>query len=174
MGPLQPHLADFVVGLVCFFAIFAVLGGILLPRIEKTLAAREDAIGGGTERADAARAEALATYEQYQAELNAARHEAAQIRQAAAEEGAARIAAVRAEGQRQREQLVAAAKVQLEADRVMAEAELREDVIAVATELAGRIVGEPLGDVPRVRDIADEFFAELDAKALDTRVTAKA
>ncbi|MGC0313493.1 hypothetical protein [Kitasatospora acidiphila] len=64
MGPLQPHLADVVVGLVCFFVIFAVLGGILLPRIEKTLAAREDAIGGGTERADAARAEAHATYEQ--------------------------------------------------------------------------------------------------------------
>lgn len=64
MGPLQPHLADVVVGLVCFFVIFAVLGRILLPRIEKTLAAREDAIGGGTERADAARAEAQATYEQ--------------------------------------------------------------------------------------------------------------
>ncbi|MBV6695927.1 F0F1 ATP synthase subunit B [Kitasatospora aureofaciens] len=164
MGPLKPDTAELVVGLICFFLIFGVLGRIVLPRIEKNLAARADAIEGGAERAEAATAEARAVYEQYQAELTAARHEAAQIRQNAAEEGAALIAAVRAEGQAQRDSLVAAAKVQLEADRVVAEAELKEDVIALATELAGRVVGEPLGDLPRTRAIADEFFAELDAK----------
>ncbi|MFF7634648.1 hypothetical protein ACFZB9_16035 [Kitasatospora sp. NPDC008050] len=64
---------------------------------------------------------------------------------------------------------MAAAKVQLEADRVIAEAELREDVIALATELASRVVGEPLGELPRTRAIADEFFADtvLDAASTD-------
>ncbi|WP_280696962.1 F0F1 ATP synthase subunit B [Kitasatospora sp. GP82] len=165
MGPLQPDNAQLVVGLVVFFFIFGVLGLVVLPRIEKTLAAREDAIGGGLERAETARAEAQRIYEEYQTELRAARREAAQLRQSAAEEGAALMAAVRAEGQQQRDQLVAEANVQLAADRVIAEAELREDVIALASELAGRIVGEPLADLPRTRAVADEFFAELDAKA---------
>ncbi|MFE2413053.1 hypothetical protein ACFXDE_32415 [Kitasatospora sp. NPDC059408] len=168
MGPLQPDPAELVVGLVCFFLIFGVLGAVLLPRIEKNLAARADAIEGGAERAEAAQAEARAVHDQLQAELSAARHEAAEIRQNAAEEGAALIAAVRAEGQAQRDGIVAAAKVQLEADRVLAEAALKEDVIAVAVDLAGRVVGEPLGDLPRTRAIADEFFAELDAEPAAT------
>ncbi|MET8756000.1 hypothetical protein ABZW32_38795 [Streptomyces sp. NPDC004667] len=100
--------------------------------------------------------------------MSAARHEAAQIRQAAHEEGAALLAAVRAEGQKVREELVAAATVQLEADRVVARAELREDILGLATELAGRIVGEPFTDLDRARVIADEFFAGVDAETTTT------
>ncbi|WP_405526425.1 F0F1 ATP synthase subunit B [Streptomyces canus] len=159
MGPLYPHAADLVVGLICFLPVFAIFAKVLLPRIEKTLKDREDAIGGTVERADAVRQEARRIYAEYQAELSAARHEAAQIRQAAMEEGATLLASVRAEGQKQRDDLVAAAKAQLAADRIIAEAELREDVFNLATELAGRIVGEPLTDLPKARAISDDFFA---------------
>ncbi|MFE5584310.1 F0F1 ATP synthase subunit B [Kitasatospora sp. NPDC056531] len=164
MGPLEPDVPQLVVGLVCFFLIFGVLGKLLLPRIEKTLAERQDATEGGVERAEAARAEAQRVHEEFQSELAAARHEAAQIRQTATEEGAALLAQLRSEGQEVRDRMVSEAKVQLEADRVIAEAELREDVIRLAGDLAGRIVGEPVADGPRARAIADEFFAELDAK----------
>ncbi len=47
--------------------------------------------------------------------------------------------------------------MQLAADKVLAEAELREDVIALASELASRVVGEPLADLPSTRAVADEF-----------------
>ncbi|MET8627197.1 hypothetical protein ABZW30_26130 [Kitasatospora sp. NPDC004669] len=165
MGPLKPDTAQLVVGLVCFFLIFGVLGALLLPRIEKTLAERRDATEGGVERAEAARAEAQRVYEEFQAELTAARHEAALIRQTATEDGAALIAQLRVEGQELRDRMLAEAKVQLEADRVLAEAELREDVARLAGELAGRVVGEPVAGLPRTRAIADEFFAEHDAKS---------
>ncbi|MFF2143497.1 hypothetical protein [Kitasatospora sp. NPDC058190] len=158
-------MAQLVVGLVCFFLIFGVLGALLLPRIEKTLEERRDATEGGVERAEEARAEAQRVYEEFQAELSAARHEAALIRQTATEEGAALIAQLRAEGQQLRDRMLAEAKVQLEADRVLAEAELREDVARLAGELAGRVIGEPVAELPRTRAIADEFFAEHDAKA---------
>ncbi|GAA2278308.1 F0F1 ATP synthase subunit B [Kitasatospora cystarginea] len=162
---MRPDTAELVLGLVLFFLIFGILGMAVLPRIEKTLVERDDAIDGGMERAETARAEAQRIYEEYQAELQAARHEASRLRQEAAEEGAALLAAIRAEGQQQRDRMVAEAKVQLAADRVIAEAELREDVIAVATELAGRLVGEPLADLPSTRAVADAFFAEADAEA---------
>ncbi|KJS55805.1 ATP synthase F0 subunit B [Streptomyces rubellomurinus subsp. indigoferus] len=165
MGPLQPDAAELVVGLVVFFLIFGFLGKLVLPRIEKTLAERQDATEGGIERAEAARAEAQRVYEEFQAELSAARHEAAAIRQSATEEGAALLAQLRAEGLEVRDRLVAEAAVQLAADRVLAEAELREDVIRLAGELAGRIIGEPVDTLPRTRAIADEFFAELDTDA---------
>ncbi|MFE3765458.1 hypothetical protein ACFXPI_27280 [Streptomyces sp. NPDC059104] len=168
MGPLKPNLVDLIVAVICFVAVFAILAKVLLPRIEKTLAERENATEGTLERARGAQSEARRLHAEYQARLSAVRHEAAQIRQAAHEEGAALLAAVRAEGQKAREELVAAATVRLEADRVVARAELREDILGLATELAGRIVGEPFTDLDRARAIADEFFAGVDAETTTT------
>ncbi|GGQ89010.1 F0F1 ATP synthase subunit B family protein [Kitasatospora griseola] len=157
MGPLEPNVPELILGLIVFFLLFAVLGKVVLPRIERTLAERHDKTDGGLVRAEAARAEAERIRDEFQAELSAARHEAAAIRQTAAEEGAALVAALRAEGLQQRERLVAEAQVQLAADKVLAEAELREDVIKVATELASRVVGEPLADLSSTRAIAEEY-----------------
>ncbi|WP_354637554.1 hypothetical protein [Kitasatospora camelliae] len=164
LGPLKPDAGGLLVGLACFFLIFAVFGRFLVPRIERTLAARRDATEGGMERAEAAREEAERVYREFQADLAAARHEAAAIRHAAAEEGAALVAALRAEGTAQRERMVAEARVRLAADRVLAEAELRHDLAELATELAGRVVGEPLAGLPRTVAVAEEFFAEVDAR----------
>lgn len=163
MGPLKPNLIELIAALVCFCVLFAAFAKVLLPRIGKILAAREEATEGTLERAEAVQMEAQRVHEEYQAELSAARHEAAQIRQAAHEEGVALLAAVRAEGQKVRQEMVAAATVQLEADRVIAEAELREDVFGLAAELAGRIIGEPITDLDRARAVADGFFAAAEA-----------
>ncbi|MGI5451198.1 F0F1 ATP synthase subunit B [Streptomyces sp. CA-243310] len=165
MGPLKPNLIELIVGLIAFCLVFAVLAKVLLPRIEKTLAEREEATEGTLERAEVVRREAQRIRAEYQAELSAARHEASQIRQAAQEEGVALLAAVRAEGQTAREEMIAAATVQLKADRVIVEAELREDVLGLATELAGRVMGEPITDLDRARVVADEFFAEEESVA---------
>ncbi|MDJ0386401.1 hypothetical protein [Streptomyces sp. G-G2] len=166
MGPLEPHPIELIVGLITFLAVFAVLAKILLPRVEKTLAEREDVTTGTLARAEEIRREAQRVHAEYQAALSEARHEAAQVRQAAHEEGVALLAAVRAEGQRMRAELIAAATVQREADVIIAGAELREDVLGLATELAGRILGEPLTDADRARAIAEEFFAEVDAEGV--------
>ncbi|MFD4917847.1 hypothetical protein ACFWNR_32175 [Streptomyces virginiae] len=163
MGPLKPNFIELIVGLVIFLAVFASLGMVLLPRINRTLAEREEATAGTLERAEAIESQALRVRAEYQAELSAARQEASRIRQAAHEEGVALLAAVRSEGQQVREDMVAAAGVQLEADRVIAEAELREHVLSLATVLAGRIIGEPLTDVDRARAVADAFFAGAEA-----------
>lgn len=165
MGPLKPNLIELIVGLIAFCLVFAVLAKVLLPRIEKTLAEREEATEGTLERAEVVRREAQRIRAEYQAELSAARHEASQIRQAAHEEGVALLAAVRAEGQTAREGMIAAATVQLKADRVIVEAELREDVLGLATELAGRVMGEPITDLDRARVVADDFFAEEESVA---------
>lgn len=167
MGPLTPNPVELVLGLISLLLICGVLGKVLLPRIERVMAEREDATDGCLGRAEALRAEAGRVRGELEEELRAARHEASRIRQAAGEEGSALIEAVREEGRRQRDRLVADAQVQLAADQVIVEAELHEDVVNLATELAGRIIGEPV-DSARARATAERFFAEREsAPAVD-------
>lgn len=145
LGPLNPVWAELILGAVLFGLTFLILAKGILPKIKRTLAEREDAIDGGTERADDLRAEATAIREQYEAELAEARHDAARIRSQATEEGSAAIAAARAEGVREREAILAAGHEKIAAERAAAERELSADVDAWARSLAGRIVGEPVG-----------------------------
>ncbi|GHE09592.1 F0F1 ATP synthase subunit B [Streptomyces alanosinicus] len=163
MGPLEPKANDLIVAVICFAAVFFTFAKFLVPRITRTLEARQDAIEGTLARSEAVHAEARRIHAEYQAELSEARHEAARIRQAATDDGSLLIQEIRAEGQRQRDELVASARAQLEADRILAEAVLREDVLRLATDLAERILGEPITDERRARETAEAFFAEVDA-----------
>ncbi|MER5864375.1 F0F1 ATP synthase subunit B [Kitasatospora sp. NPDC002040] len=160
MGPLEPSKIQTIVGLIAFALTFVVLGRVLLPRIERVLAERHEATEGRLEHAEELQAEARETYAEYRRVLNEAHHEAARIRQEAAEEGAALVAAARAEGLREREELLAAGRATLSVDRELAALELRADVGMLAVELAGRVVGEPLGEFADRQDSVERFFAE--------------
>ncbi|KPC70916.1 ATP synthase F0F1 subunit B, partial [Streptomyces sp. NRRL WC-3753] len=116
-NPLLPVWPEVVIGLLCFAIIFFVFAKKLLPSINKVLDERHDKIVGGIEEAEAAQVEAQSVLEQYKAQLAEARHEAARLRQEATEQGTAIIQEMKAEGQRQREEIVAAGHTQIEADR---------------------------------------------------------
>jgi len=170
-NPLIPETAELIVGLICFFIVFGVLGKKLLPNIQKTLEERHDAIEGGLERAAEAQAEATQILEQYRAQLAEARHEAARLRQEATEQGATIIQEMRAEGQRQREEIIAAGHAQIEADRKAVVAALRHDVGTLATELAGKLVGESLEDHARQSRTVDRFLDGLEESAAKAEAT---
>jgi F-type H+-transporting ATPase subunit b len=159
-----PHPDELIVGLIAFAIVFGLLAKKFLPRIQKTLEERTDAIEGGLQRAEAAQLEAQRTLEQYRAQLAEARHEAARLREQAREQGAAIIAEMREEGQRQRQAIVDAGHQQLEADRKQAFISLRNDIGTLATELASRIVGESLEDEARQRHTIDRFLDELESR----------
>ncbi|WP_405938873.1 F0F1 ATP synthase subunit B [Streptomyces sp. NBC_00726] len=164
-NPLIPPIPELVIGLIAFLIVFGFLAKKLLPNINKVLEERREAIEGGIEKADAAQTEAQSVLEQYKAQLAEARHEAARMRQEAQEQGAVILAEMRAEGQRQRDEIVAAGHAQIEADRKAAAAALRQDVGKLATDLAGKLVGESLEDHARQSGTVDRFLDELEAKA---------
>jgi len=172
-NPLIPDTAELIIGLLCFFIVFGVLGKKLLPNIQKTLDERHDAIEGGLERAAEAQAEATRTLEEYKAQLAEARHEAARITEHAREQGSVIIAEMKEEGQRQREAIIAAGHAQIEADRRQVTNVLRQDVGRIATDLAGRVVGESLEDSARQSRIIDRFLDELEAKSAEAASAAK-
>jgi F0F1-type ATP synthase membrane subunit b/b' len=111
---------------------------------------------------DPAQAEANRTLEEYKAQLAEARHEAARITEQAREQGATIIAEMREEGQRQRDAIVAAGHAQIEADRRQVTVTLRQEVGRIATDLAGKLVGESLEDHARQSRVVDRFLTELE------------
>ena len=161
-NPLLPEWPELIIGTIAFLIVFAVLAKVLLPRIQKTLAERTDAIEGGIQRAEEAQAKANRALEQYQAQLQEARHEAARLREEAKEQGAQIIAEMREQAQAEARRITEAAQAQLAADRQQALAALRNEVGAISVELAGKIVGESLTDEARQHRLVDRFLEELE------------
>jgi F-type H+-transporting ATPase subunit b len=163
--PLIPDAVELIMGTIAFVIVFGGLGKVLLPRIQKTLAERTDAIEGGLQRAEEAQAEAQQTLERYRAQLADARQEAARLREEAREQGTQIIAEMRQQAQGEYRRLVDAAHDQIENDRQQAIAGLRTEMGQLATELASRIVGESLTDDARQRRVVDRFLGELEQGA---------
>lgn len=169
-SPLWPTASELVLGIICFVIVFGVLGKMLLPRISKTLAEREDAIQGGINRAEEAQTEAAQLLDQYRAQLADARQEAARIREEAREQGAAIIAELRERAEADARRITDAAQSQIEAERQQALVSLRSEVGSLATELASRIVGESLTDHVRQSNMVDRFLDGLEASGTGTAV----
>lgn len=161
-NPLVPPVPELVIGLLAFVIVFGFLAKKLLPNINKVLEERREAIEGGIEKAEEAKTEAQSVLEQYKAQLAEARHEAARLRQEATEQGAVIIQEMKAEGQRQREEIIAAGHAQIEADRKAAASALRQDVGKLATDLVSKLVGESLEDHARQSRTIDRFLDELE------------
>ncbi len=159
---LRIPMFEFVIGLVAFFIVFGVLAKVALPKIKETLEERADVIEGGIKRAEQAQAEAQRTLEQYQEQMAAARAEVAEIRQQAEAERASVMEESRKAAEAQAAQIAANATAQIEAEKAKALADLRRSMGGVATDLAGRIVGESLTDDARAASVVDRFIAELE------------
>jgi F-type H+-transporting ATPase subunit b len=161
-NPLLPEWPELVIGTLAFLIVFVTLARVLLPRIQKTLAERTEAIEGGIQKAETAQAEANRTLDQYRAQLSEARHEAARLREDAKEQGAQIIAEMREQAQAEARRITEAAQAQLAADRQQALAALRTEVGAISVELASKIVGESLSDEARQHRLVDRFLDELE------------
>jgi F-type H+-transporting ATPase subunit b len=109
-----------------------------------------------------ATADAKAAEEKYQNELVEARHEAARIREEAREQGAQIIVEMREQAQAEAGRITSAAHAQIAAERQQVFAQLRAELGALATDLAGRIVGESLEDEARRRRTVERFLGDLE------------
>jgi F-type H+-transporting ATPase subunit b len=166
-NPLVPEWPELIIGAIAFLIVFAVLGKILLPRIQKTLAERTDAIEGGLKRAEDAQTEAQGLLDQYRQQLAEARQEAARLREQAQEQGAAIIADMREVAQTEARRIIDAAHQQIATDQMLAMQALRTDVGTLAVDLASRVVGESLEDVARQRRIVERFIEGLEQPDTD-------
>ncbi|GAA1900268.1 F0F1 ATP synthase subunit B [Streptomyces durmitorensis] len=144
LGPINPEVEHLAVGAVLFGSLYLFIRRMIL-RVNRVLEVRAtilEGVTGGPAAELRREAERIAAYRE--TVLAEARHEAALVRQRAREEGAALIAAARADGARERDEVLTGGKAAIEAERAAADAELRGHVSELASGLASRIVGEPV------------------------------
>lgn len=162
-NPLIPAWYDIIWSAVVFVPLLLVVAFVLVPRLNRVLDARRDAIEGGIKRAEEAKAEAAAALEQYTAKLADARGEAAGIRDAARADGAKIIAEAKETAQAEAARITASAHAQIEAERQSTFVSLRNEVGTLALDLAGGVVGETLSEDARAQAVVDRFLADLEA-----------
>jgi F-type H+-transporting ATPase subunit b len=152
----------FLVELLAFAIILYLLGKYIVPPINKAMTARQDAIRQQFSELDEAKGKAQEAENEFRAQIADARHEAARIREEAREQGAQIIAELREQAQTEAARIVEHGHQQVQAERQQALASLRAEVGTLATQLAGRIVGEALEDDARSARVVDRFLADLD------------
>ena len=162
LNPLIPHTAEIIVGFIAFTLLFLVLKSKVVPMFEKAYAARTEAIEGGIERAEKAQLEAQRALVQYNEQLSSAQGEASKLREDARIQGAAILEELRTKAQEEAARITAAAHASIEAERQQAITSLRNEVGALAVELASKIVGEALDDQARQSRIVDRFIEDLE------------
>jgi F-type H+-transporting ATPase subunit b len=161
-NPLMPVWIEVILALVAFAIVAFLFAKFIVPNFEKTYAERTDAIEGGIREAEEKQAAADARLRELEEQLGQARQEAARIREEAREQGAAIVSEMREEAQSEARRIVEHGKAQIEAERQQAITSLRTEVGALATGLAGRIVGESLDDEARQSRVIERFLADLE------------
>lgn len=152
----------FFVELFAFALLVFLLGKYVIPPINRAMTSRQEAIREEFAELDRAKSGAQAAEEEFKAQIADARHEAARIREEAREQGAAIIAEMREQAQSEATRITEHAHAQIAAERQQAVTTLRAEVGALATTLAGRIVGESLEDDERSGRVVDRFLADLE------------
>jgi F-type H+-transporting ATPase subunit b len=161
-NPLGFVPVEFALSLVVFGLLLFLIWKFVAPRFEKAYAERTEAI------AETKQAEADARLAELEQRLAEARHEAARIREEAREQGAQIVVEMREQAQAESARIVEHGKTQIEAERQQAVTSLRAEVGALATSLAGRIVGESLDDEARQSRVVERFLADLESDGSTT------
>jgi len=163
VNPLIPADYDIIWSSVIFVALLIVVAVFVVPRLNKALDARAEAIEGGLKKAEEAQAAASAARDEYNAQLAEARAEAARIREQARTDGAAILAELKEQAQAEANRIAANAQVQIEAERAAALVSLRAEVGTLALDLASGVIGESLSDDKKASALVDRFLADLEA-----------
>jgi F-type H+-transporting ATPase subunit b len=161
-NPLIPNWWEVLVTAVGFAVLMFLVIKYIAPALEKAYQDRYAAIEGGLEKAEKAQAEANALKADYEQQQQEGYAEANRIREEARAEGAQILADAREKASSEAARIVEQAHVQIAAERLQAESSLRNDVGALATTLAGRIVGESLEDDARSQRVVDRFLEDLE------------
>jgi F-type H+-transporting ATPase subunit b len=152
-----------VAELVAFIIILAVIWKYVVPPLQKSMTARQEAIKKSFDDADAAKARLAAAEEDYKKAIAEARAEQAKSREEAAATRREIIDAAKEEAQAEAAAIMSRAEAALEVERRQVFTELRSDIGRLAVDLAERIVGESLADDERQSRVVDNFIAGLES-----------
>ena len=164
-NPLLPAIYDIVWSIIPFALVLLLFWRVVLPRLQKTLDERSEAIEGGIAQAESAQAEAKEALDKYNALLAEARAEAASIRDQARTEGTQILQEMKTSAQAEADRIALSAQAQIEAERHQAVISLRKEVGNLALDLASAVVQERLSEDAKAASVVDKLLADLDKGA---------
>lgn len=164
-NPLLPAIYDIVWSIIPFALVLLLFWRVVLPRLQKTLDERSEAIEGGIAQAESAQAEAKEALEKYNALLADARAESASIRDQARAEGTQILQEMKTSAQAEADRIAENAQAQIEAERHQAVLSLRKEVGNLALDLASAVVQERLSEDVKAASVVDKLLADLDKEA---------
>ena len=164
-NPLLPAIYDIVWSIIPFALVLLLFWRVVLPRLQKTLDERSEAIEGGIAQAESAQAEAKEALEKYNALLADARAEAASIRDQARAEGTQILQEMKTSAQAEADRIAENAQAQIEAEHHQAVLSLRKEVGNLALDLASAVVQERLSEDAKAASVVDKLLADLDKEA---------
>ncbi|MCI5826157.1 MAG: F0F1 ATP synthase subunit B [Arcanobacterium sp.] len=160
-----PALPDLIWGTVAFVIVAVVVYKFAWPAFSATLDERREKIEYGLHAAEIAKAEVVKEREELASEVNQAHVEASEIREKAQNNAKSIVADAQAKAHSEANGIIDGAHTRIAADAEAAKRALQGEMGVMATELAGRIVGEAITDEALARRVIDRFIADLEASS---------
>ena len=157
---LLPATEELIAGIIAFAIVFFFVWRFAVPVLNKTLAARQQAIKGELDAAEQAKVEAQSLLADYQQQLAGARTEATQIVEDARESGDGVKADIIARAETEAEQIKDRARSEIDAERQQVSGDLRRQVADLSLDVAEKVVGTSIDD-DRQRELVDRYIDDL-------------
>lgn len=152
----------FIVELIAFLIVLAVIGRYVLPYLNTALQERAERVRGELEAASSAKEDAAAADEARRTELEEARQRAREIVAQASHTAERLVSEAHERGQAEHDRIVAAADTEVRLARQRAVEEAATRLGELVLDVVERIVGREV-DAEAHRDLIEEAIAALDA-----------
>ena len=159
-----PEVYDIVWSLIILVIVAVFFYKFFMPKFNAIFDERAAKIQGNIAKAEQARKDADEAKAKYEAQLSTARVDAAKIRDDARAEASHIIADARSRAESDAAQITASAQRSIESQHQQAIVSLKGEVGALATALAGKILGAKLEDNDVQSSMIDSMIVDLGAK----------
>jgi F-type H+-transporting ATPase subunit b len=158
--PVMPHKGELIAAALFFITLFLIVSRLVLPKLNATLAAREQALAGQLNAAETTRGEADQVLAEYRAKLADAQAEGNRIIEEARRTAESIAAERRAAAEAEAQALVQRAQADIQSERDRAIGALRSELGALSIDLASRVVGRSL-DNEAQRGLVESYIDQL-------------
>ena len=158
-----PKMYDIVWSAIILVIVALFFYKFFLPKFQAVFDERAAKIEGGIAKAEQAQKDADAAKAKYEAQLSNARVEASKIRDDARNEASHIVADARSRAEADANQITASAQRAIASQQQQALVSLKGEVGALATALAGKILGSELQDEKVQSSMIDQMIDSMDS-----------
>ena len=158
-----PKMYDIVWSAIILVIVALFFYKFFLPKFQAVFDERAAKIEGGIAKAEQAQKDADAAKAKYEAQLSNARVEASKIRDDARAEASHIVADARSRAEADANQITASAQRAIASQQQQALVSLKGEVGALATALAGKILGSELQDEKVQSSMIDQMIDSMDS-----------